>query len=436
MINQNQVNDGLCSFIKASPTPFHAVEKMSERLISSGYECLSEGDPWQLESGKSYFVVRNSSSIIAFNTGSGDLFAQGFNIIGTHTDSPCLKVKPQAGIVSKGYCQLGVEVYGGALLNPWFDRDLSLAGRVSYINKEGKRASCLIDFEKAVASIPSLAIHLDSEANTNRSINAQKDLPPVLLQTGDTKSFDFHDLLLSFLHENLGLVEAEKILSYELSFYDTQSPAVIGFNDEFIASARLDNLLSTYIGLEALLSSDQSKPSLLVCSDHEEVGSVSSAGAAGSFFEAVIERIAECFAESKEQEAKRRLIDHSMLVSVDNAHGIHPNYPDKHDQRHGPLLNHGPVLKVNANQRYASNSETIARFQSVCDQEGLALQNFVVRSDMGCGSTIGPIVAAELGVKTLDLGVPTFAMHSIREMAGVKDTSFLLQALSAFLNSD
>jgi len=299
----------------------------------------------------------------------------------------------------------------------------------------GQLKAILIDFQKAIATIPSLAIHLDREANKSRFINEQKHLPPVVMQLQNKqKHFNFSDLLLSYLHDELGLSDAVQVLGFELSFYDTQPPALIGLKDEFIASARLDNLLSCYVGLEALLGADDKAPSLLVCTDHEEVGSVSLAGAAGSFLEAVLERIAESFSADKKQEAKRRMLEHSMLLSVDNAHGIHPNFMDRHDQQHGPILNQGPVLKVNANQRYATTSESSARFKAYCQKAEVPLQSFVVRTDMACGSTIGPIVAAELGIKTLDVGVPTFGMHSIRELAGTQDTGYLLSALQAYLS--
>lgn len=437
MPKHKDINIGLCDFIQSSPTPFHAVENLSKQLLDAGYKQLLEGDAWQLKADQAYFVCRNSSSLIAFRTGLEDLQDAGFKMIGAHTDSPCLKVKPQASLSNKGYAQTGVEVYGGVLLNPWFDRDLSLAGRVYYQQKDSTLGSCLINFEKAIASIPSLAIHLDRDANENRSINKQKDLAPILLQLSEDKKFDFNALLLNFLHENLGLGDAEKILSYELSFYDSQKPALIGLANDFIASARLDNLLSCYVGLQALLASDNNHPALLICSDHEEVGSVSASGAAGPFLEAVLDRIIESFMfenADKIQQAKRRLLDNSMLISVDNAHGIHPNFPEKHDQQHGPILNQGPVLKVNANQRYASNSETGAIVTALCEAAEVPLQSFVVRSDMACGSTIGPIMSAELGLKTVDIGVPTFAMHSIRELAGCKDTKYLFQVLTAFYN--
>lgn len=437
MSKVKNINTGLCDFIQASPTPFHAVENLSKQLLKAGYKQLNERDTWQLRSEQAYFVCRNSSSLIAFRTGKENIQETGFKMIGAHTDSPCLKVKPLPSISSKGYAQTGVEVYGGVLLNPWFDRDLSLAGRVYYKQKNGGVVACLINYEKAIASIPSLAIHLDRDANESHSINKQNHLAPILLQLSENKLFDFDALLLNFLHENLAINDAEKILSHELSFYDSQQPALIGVENDFIASARLDNLLSCYVGLQALIASDKKQSALLVCSDHEEVGSVSASGAAGPFLEAVLDRIIESFMienVDKIQEAKRRLLDNSMLISVDNAHGIHPNFPDKHDQQHGPILNQGPVLKINANQRYASNSETGAMISALCDTLGVPLQSFVVRSDMACGSTIGPIMSAELGLKTVDIGVPTFAMHSIRELAGCKDTEYLKQVLTAFYN--
>lgn len=432
-------NKGLSSFLQASPTPFHAVSMMVGKLEEAGYIGLDEGDVWQLSQHQGYYVTRNDSSLIAFHTGTGDIVNHGIKMVGAHTDSPCLKLKPQPEISKHGYAQLGVEVYGGALLNPWFDRDLSIAGRVNYLDKNDLIASCLVDFKKAIAVIPSLAIHLDREANQKRSINSQTYLPPVVLQLKDGESMDFKAILLKFLKESLALKEAVKVLDYELSLYDVQPPAHIGFNDEFFASARLDNLLSCYVGLESLLAGGHDwraasgSTALLVCTDHEEVGSVSAAGANGPFLEAVLERIVEKLAVSGDSEAKQRMLSNSFMISVDNAHGIHPNFSEKHDRNHGPILNKGPVIKTNANQRYASNSETSAMFRRLCEQHEVPLQSFVVRSDMGCGSTIGPIVAGELGVKTLDIGVATFAMHSIRELAGSKDACYLTKVLSQFL---
>jgi len=423
-MNQSQLNQGLLDFLKACPTPFHAVKTMAKQLLSHGFVRLYEKDEWNLQPGQRYFVTRNDSSIIAFDCGQGEPLSSGVRMLGAHTDSPCLKVKPQPDINKQGFYQLGVEKYGGMLLNPWFDRDLSMAGRVTYVNTAGEVCNALIDFERAVATVPSLAIHLDRKANDGRTVNVQTDMPIVLsMQEADTPE-NFRQLLLTQLTEQGDA--ARQVLDYEIYCYDTQPPALIGLKHEFIASARLDNLLSCYVGMQALIDADGKVPALLICTDHEEVGSASVAGAQGTFLNAVLARFCNTNTQLSQVTAQ------SMMISVDNAHGIHPNFTDKHDNNHGPLINKGPVIKINANQRYASNSETSALFRHLCEQQDIPVQSFVVRSDMGCGSTIGPIAATETGVKTLDIGVPSFAMHSIREMAGADDPFYLYGALKAF----
>jgi aspartyl aminopeptidase len=427
--------NGLIDFIKNSPTPFHAVEIMAQVLERDGFTRLDEAEQWSINNGQQegrYYVIRNDSSIIAFQLNQ-PLADNGMRMVGAHTDSPCLKVKPNPEIINNKYLQLGVEVYGGALLNPWFDRDLSLAGRVSYLDESGAIGNQLINLVKPVATIPSLAIHLDKEANENRSINKQLHLPPVLMKmpktdTENPTKADFKEILLKIINADTEPGKAVRVLDYELSFYDVQPPAVIGLHDDFIASARLDNLLSCYTGLMAMLNDDGKQNTLLVCTDHEEVGSMSAAGAQGSFLKSVLERLCES------DENMSRMIANSVMISADNAHGIHPNYADKHDENHGPILNDGPVLKVNANQRYASNSQTGALFRHLCELADVPVQSFVVRSDMACGSTIGPITASGLGVKTVDVGVPTFAMHSIRELAGRWDAYYLYRVLKQFFN--
>jgi aspartyl aminopeptidase len=432
MMDVNSFNQDLLDFLKSSPTPFHAIKQIVMRLESVGFSQLEEADEWPLVAGKflpgKYFIVRNDSSIVAFTIGTSSPVDTGFRMVGAHTDSPCLKVKPQPELLRKGYFQLGVEVYGGALLNPWFDRDLSLAGRVTFKRDDGELCSKLIDYQRPIATIPSLAIHLDREANKKRSVNSQTDIPPILMQV-EEETIDFRMLLLSQLKKEHPQCEAEKVLDYELSFYDTQEPALIGMNKEFIASARLDNLLSCYIGLQSLLTAKEQN-CVLVCNDHEEVGSQSAAGAQGPMLKSVLRRLVSS------QSDFSRAMSRSMMISADNAHGVHPNYIDRHDGNHGPLLNKGAVIKINANQRYATNSETSSLFRRWCDEAGELVQTFVVRTDMACGSTIGPITAAELGVATLDIGLPTFAMHSIRELAGSSDGYGLYKVLQIFNDAD
>jgi len=422
-------NQGLISFLQSSPSPAHAVVTMVRQLEEAGYQALNEGDEWQLQAGQGYWLTRGGRSLIAFRLGEQGVTETGVRMMGAHTDSPCLKVKPKAEILRQGCLQLGVEVYGGVLMHPWFDRDLSLAGQVHFRNDAGKLQAALINVEKPLAVIPSLAIHLNRDANKNSEINAQLHLPPVVgLKSSDNPSLVFRKLLASWLGREGYSVD--EVIDYDLCFYDTQPPALVGLNEEFISSARLDNLLSCYTGLQAMLAVDtpQAATALLVCNDHEEVGSASAIGAEGPFLESVLRRLAG------EEQKYQRMMARSLLISCDNAHAIHPNYADKHDENHGPQINAGPVIKVNANQRYATTSETSALFSSFCEMAEVPYQHFVVRSDMGCGSTLGPIAATKLGVRVVDVGAPQWAMHSIRETAGSKDAWYLGQALQAFLS--
>ena len=422
-MQNNTLLSHLVSFLNASPTPFHAVAEMKNRLSEQGFVELYEEDAWQVKQGGRYFITRNDSSIIAWKMPSTrSLVESGFRMLGAHTDSPCLKVKPNPEMLKNGYFQLGVEVYGGVLLAPWFDRDLSLAGRVSFINKEGSLSRALVNFEQPIATIPNLAIHLDREANNGRAINAQTFLPPILGQSEEKPSFRaiLHERLVADGHQ------VSKVLDFELCFYDTQGAALIGLQQEFLASARLDNLLSCFMGLEALLTAESDEGVLLICSDHEEVGSMSAAGAQGPMLEHLLERLLP------EPESRGRMLANSMLISADNAHGIHPNFSDKHDASHGPIINQGPVIKQNANQRYATTDITSSMFRMFAALDGVPVQEFVVRSDMACGSTIGPITSGEIGVKTIDIGVPQFAMHSIRELAGCKDIQQTVQVFKRF----
>lgn len=419
-------NQGMLNFLEASPTPFHATENIASELRDAGFEALSENAEWNLEPGGRYYVTRNDSSVIAFVKGLKPELETGIRMVGAHTDSPCLKVKPNADIYQKGYWQLGVEIYGGVLLAPWMDRDLSLAGRVTVLLQNGELKNILVNFEEAIATIPNLAIHLNRGVNDAFKLNPQLHLVPVLAQIDDEHKPTVVSLLKDYVAIHHSGLQVSDVLDYELCFYDTQAPAVIGLNKDFIVSARLDNLLSCYVGLESIINAGNEYSCLLVCNDHEEVGSASAVGAQGPMLETTLQR----WLGSTDMVA--RVIDRSMMISVDNAHGVHPNYADKHDNNHGPLLNAGPVIKINSNQRYASNSETQAQFRDLCRQTDVPVQAFVTRSDMGCGSTIGPITATGIGVKTLDIGVPTFGMHSIRETAGSEDAANLVKVLQRF----
>jgi aspartyl aminopeptidase len=427
-MNEDDFNQQLCRFLAAATTPFHAVDQMVTRLTTAGFTRITDDTHWQINPGGRSFLTRNDSSLVAFIAGSDCPPAAGMRIIGAHTDSPCLMVKPTPELHSHGLFQLGVQVYGGALLNPWFDRDLSLAGRVSYLSRQGKLCVALVDFRTAIATIPSLAIHLDREANNGRAVNPQTAIVPVLTQLFGEEKPDFRALLQMQLQQEHPQCDVRQILDYELSFYDTQPPALIGLRQEFIAAARLDNLLSCFTGLQALLQSDGAVSSLLICNDHEEVGSLSTSGAHGPLLASVLNRLAGS------QSDYAALAEGSLIISADNAHAIHPNFADRHDENHGPQLNGGPVIKVNASQRYATNSETSGLFRMLAALEDVPVQSFVVRNDMACGSTVGPIAAGVTGIRTLDIGVPTLGMHSIRELAGARDAWNLLRILRRFYN--
>jgi len=420
-MNKEDFNTGLLGFLDASPTPFHATRNMSAMFENAGFEKLDETQKWNLEAGHKYYVTRNDSSVIAFTYPKEE---KNYVMVGAHTDSPNLKLKPNAVIKEYGVVKFGVEPYGGLLLNPWFDRDLSLAGKVSYLDSNNTIQDVLIDVQKSIASIPSLAIHLDDKANKERTVNKQTDVCPIMSTNED---FDFDDFLKWQLSK-LDILDVQELYASELSFYDTQKAAFVGLHDDFIASARLDNLLSCYVGMLSICTVTSDKPMLFIASDHEEVGSESTSGAGGSFLENTLRRMFSDYDEYMQ------MIRSSLLVSADNAHAIHPNYPSKHDKEHAPKINAGVVIKINANQRYASSSSTISRFMNVASTLKEKIQNYVVRSDMGCGSTIGPITATRLGIDTIDVGLPTWGMHSIRETAGRDDAHSLYKILVAFEN--
>ena len=416
--------DELLTFLREAVTPFHAVQAMSRRLADAGFEAVESFDPDTMVPGRGYFMTRQGSSLIALRAGQGEP-AQGLRLVGAHTDSPNLSVKPNP-VVGRGGCvQLGVDVYGGALLNPWFDRDLALAGRVTVLNAQGQLESVLFDSGTAVAVVPSLAIHLDREANKQRSINPQKDVVP-LVMLGHPDTLDFKVWLAKQLAEQDSSRDGLRVMDFELSLYDTQSPGLVGMDQSFIASARLDNLLSCYAGLAALIEETDADWSMLVATDHEEVGSASTVGAQGPMLMDALTALTPA------PQVNQSLRNQSWMLSVDNAHAVHPNYADKHDDQHSPHLGGGPVIKINRNQRYATDSEGAARLRLLAERAGVDVQAFVMRADLACGSTIGPITATETGIPTTDLGVPTLAMHSIRELACVQDIPQLIALLQAF----
>lgn len=415
----------LCAFVDASPTPFHAVSEVVRRLSAAGFSEISEREPFRLSAGDRRYVIRGGSTIIAFVVGSESPADAGFRIIGAHTDSPNLRIKPHADLSRHGYRQVGVEVYGGALYSTWMDRDLSIAGRV-LVRRDGGIEARPVDLGKAVCRVPNLAIHLNRGVNSDGLVlNAQKHLVPVL---GIGKEMDLRAALAQAVSE-----PADAILGHDLMLYDTEKARVGGIDDELVFAARLDNLGSCHAATSALLASKQAAHTrLIVLYDHEECGSRSAVGAAGTALRDVLRRIVDATARERGsiEQAFPRAIAASFLVSADMAHAVHPNYADQHEPQHLPQLNRGLVIKSNSNQSYATNGETAARFSLFSEAAGYEAQRFVVRSDLPCGSTIGPITAAQIGIQTVDVGAPMLSMHSCREMCGTLDVHLAIETMT------
>ncbi|MEO6423336.1 MAG: M18 family aminopeptidase [Candidatus Nitrotoga sp.] len=420
----------LLNFIDASPSPWHAVQSTSQRLQAQGFVQLQEKLRWKLESGKGYYVVRDAS-LIAFRIGQQPLADTGFRMIGAHTDSPGLRLKTHAAYASDGLVRLGVEIYGGPILATFTDRDLSLAGRVNVRTAQGFETR-LINFEQPLLRLPNLAIHMNREVNEQGlKLNKQTELPLMFTIADDKLSA--REQFLNLLADELK-VKASDILTYELTVYDTQAGAFWGAEQEFIASSQLDNLASCHAALTALLASPTPAATCIAAFfDHEEVGSESAAGAGGSFAGDVIKRISLCMDLDDEQQ--HCAAAQSFFISADMAHAYQPNFPNAYEPNHRVMVNAGPVIKTNANQRYSTDADTAARFITLCESTGVPYQNYTHRTDLGCGSTIGPIVAASLGISSVDVGSPMWAMHSLRESAGVQDVAYMIKVMKAAFGS-
>lgn len=428
-IVKNQAQ-ALLDFIDASPSPWHAVEAVSQQLLAKGYQQLFETNIWQLKPLSKYFVVRGGASIIAFSLGTQPLVETGFRLIGAHTDSPGLRLKPKAAFANSGLVRIGVEVYGGPILATFADRDLSIAGRVM-VKSGADIDTHLVKFNQALIRLPNLAIHMNREVNDKGlKFHKQDELPLILGEAEDGIEAD--QQLMQQLADELKVKNAD-ILTWELNVYDTQKGSFWGANQEFIANSQLDNLASCHAALTALLANKNSvTTNMIALFDHEEVGSESANGASGSFLNDVISRITAH--ENLAAADKLRALANSFFISADMAHAYHPNFSGSYDPHHHVLVNKGVVIKSNCNHRYASNADTAARFMQFCNQANVPYQQYVHRSDLGCGSTIGPIIAAQLGVATVDVGCPMWAMHSLRESAGVLDHHYMICALTQVFN--
>lgn len=429
MLDQDRTPEAtdLAGFLDAANTPYHAVAEVARRLTAAGFRAFREQDAWQLAPGTRGFVVRAGGSVVAFELGRKPPSDAGFVLIGAHSDSPNLRLKPVPDSTSVGYRQLAVEIYGGVLLSTWLDRDLSVAGRVVFVDGRSE----LVDLKRAVCRVPNLAIHLNRDVNSaGLVLNAQTHLLPALGL--ESESGGFSELLAEGLRNSAcNGARVEDVLGFDLCLYDTQRAAFAGGKNEFLFSSRLDNLASCHAALQALLSAtpDADATRVVAIYDHEEVGSQSTSGARSQLLSDVLERLARPFSPNDET-ALPRAISRSLLISADMAHGVHPNYPDKHDKQHRPMLGAGPVIKVNVNQSYASDGPGIAAFSAACRAVEVTPQHFSSRNDSPCGSTIGPISAARLGVRTVDVGNPMLSMHSCREMAAVRDVAPMIRVLT------
>ncbi len=430
-MNTKPFNDRLFDFLEQTPTSFHTGHVLEALFGHAGYTVLDDRSAWILEPGGRYVIKRNDGAVIAFHTGDMDFAGQGFRMTGAHTDSPGLKIKPCPDIRSSTFYQLAVEVYGGPILSTWFDRELALAGRVSWVAEENgipTLTSALTDLEKPMVVIPSLAIHLDRDVNNGKSINRQNDLPPIVFLEKEP-GFSFRVFMTDHLKSRGCTIPDPEGLDFDLFLYDPQKPALTGLTGDFITAGRLDNRVSCFCAAAAMIDSRTDLPALFIANDHEEVGSVSTSGAGGNFLLSVLRRLCP------EPEQLARAVSRSFFVSADNAHGIHPNHKDRYEPAHAPLLNQGPVLKFNANQRYATDSRSAAALRYLAGKAEVRLQDYVVRSDMTCGSTIGPATAAATGILTVDTGIPMLAMHSIRETAGSLDAALFARLLETHMKT-
>ena len=419
------MGDDLRAFVDASPSPSHAVAELARRLTAAGFTELAEADRWAPAPGGRHFVVRHGS-LVAFRTGTGPLAESGLRMVGAHTDSPTFKVRPHADVRQAGYRLVGVEPYGGGLWHTWLDRELTVAGRLALRSGSPSHPStALVRLPGAPLRLPSLAIHLDRGVREGLVLDPQRHLIPVW--DGDLGT---EPGLAEALASAVG-VDPDAVVGHDLVLADTQPAARAGADGTWVAAPRLDNLACCHAGLLALLAAPASeRTQLLVCNDHEEVGSGSMSGARGSFLEDVVRRLAAA-TDPGDPQAVHRALARSVLVSADMAHAVHPTRYDRHEPAHQPQLGGGPVLKINANQAYATDGTTGGWFAERCAEAGVPLQRFVSRADLPCGSTIGPLTATRLGVATVDVGSPMLAMHSCRELASALDVPLMVGALTA-----
>lgn len=422
----------LIDFLYDSPSACHGVKATQKILNENGFIEIKESDKWDLKAKGKYYVVKNDSALIAFEIGSGNIEETGLRLIGAHTDVPGFRIKPNPQMISEGkYIKLNTEVYGGPILHTWFDRPLSIAGKVSLRDKSPlKPETRLVNINKPLLIIPSLAIHMNREVNEGFKINKQVDTIPLLGLINE--KLEKEDYLMNLLADELK-VNKEDILNFELGLYEYEKGMLIGMNEELISSGRFDDLWMVYAGIRALIDSSENEATkVMICIDNEEIGSLTAEGANSTLLNNILERIAIGLGKNKE-EYYRALVN-SIMISADLAHAVHPNLGSKHDPTNRPILEGGPVLKIAASGSYSTDSFNGAIFAGVCETAGVPFQKFVNRSDVRGGTTIGPVTAANLTIPVIDMGAPVLGMHSIRELASVKDNYYTIKAFTEFLS--
>ena len=422
----------LVDFLYDSPSACHGVKATQKILNENGFIEIKETDKWDLQPKGKYYVIKNDSALIAFEIGTGDIEETGLRLIGAHTDVPGFRIKPNPQMISEGkYVKLNTEVYGGPILHTWFDRPLSMAGKVSLKGASPlKPETRLVNINKPLLIIPSLAIHMNREVNEGFKINRQVDTLPLLGLIND--KLEKEDYLMNILAEELQ-VKKEDILNFELGLYEYEKGMLIGMNEELISSGRFDDLWMVYAGIKALVDSKENVATkVMICIDNEEIGSLTAEGANSTLLNNILERIA--LGLGKDREGYYRALANSIMISADLAHAVHPNLGDKHDPTNRPVLEGGPVLKIAASGSYSTDSFNGAVFAGICEAAGVPFQKFVNRSDVRGGTTIGPVTAANLTIPVIDMGAPVLGMHSIRELASVKDNYYTIKVFTEFFS--
>lgn len=429
---QKKLANELIDFLYNSPTAYHAASSVKEILDKEGFQELFESASWKVKKGGKYYLKKNDSAVIAFTVGNGEIEKDGFRLIGAHTDAPGFKIKPNAEMVGENhYLKLNTEVYGGPILYTWFDRPLGIAGRVIVKGKSALKPEVkLVNINKPVLVIPSLAIHMNRSVNEGYEFNKQKDTLP--LAGFVNESLEKEDLLLNLITEELG-VNKEDILDFDLFLYEFEKGCIMGVNEEFISAGKLDDQWMVFAGIKALInSSDIDATKVMICIDNEEIGSLTAQGANSNLIRRTLERIA--IALDKNTEEFFRALSNSIMISADLAHAVHPNLPEKHDPTNRPVLGNGPVLKIAASGSYSTEGVAAGIFEAVCKEANVPMQKFVNRSDVKGGTTIGPMSAADLCIPVVDMGAPILGMHSVRELATVKDNFYSVEAFTKFFS--